>query len=135
MGDSGQAWRSLDHGSPPKPIAIIGMSCRLPAGSTNVENLWTMLASGQSGWSPHPPSRLMPDTFYHPNPDKKGTYDQKGAHYVQEDIGLFDAAFFNVKAAEATVNKFPTPPYDGLTDTLITEDHGPSTKTFTGGHL
>ena len=52
----------------------------------------------------------MPDVFYHPNPDKKGTYDQKGAHYVQEDIGLFDAAFFNVKAAEATVkNNTPHP--------------------------
>ena len=105
MGDFGEPWRPLDHGSTPKPIAIIGMACRLPAGSTNVENLWTTLASGQSGWSLHPPSRLMPDIFYHPNPDRKGTYDQKGGHYVQEDIGLFDAAFFNVKAAEATVKR------------------------------
>ena len=80
------------------------MACRLPAGFKDVENFWTALASGQSGWTPHPKERLLPETYYHPNPDKKGTYDQKGAHYVQEDIGRFDAAFFNVKAAEATVN-------------------------------
>lgn len=104
MGDSGQQWRPSNRGIPPQPIAIIGMACRLPAGFTDVENLWTALASGQSGWSPHPQNRLLPDAYYHPNPDKKGTYDQKGAHYVQEDLARFDAAFFNVKAAEAEVS-------------------------------
>ena len=103
MGDLGRQWRPSNQGIPPKPIAIIGMACRLPAGFTNVENLWTALASGQSGWSSHPQDRLLPDIYYHPNPDKKGSYDPKGAHYVKEDLGRFDAAFFKVKAAEATV--------------------------------
>ena len=29
----------------------------------------------------------------------KGSYDEKGAHCMQEDVGRFDAAIFNVKAA------------------------------------
>lgn len=100
--------------SGPKAIAIIGMACRLPAGATNVENLWTALASGQSGWSPHPSERYMPERNYHPNPDKKGTYYTKGGHYLKEDIAAFDAQFFNITAAEATVSS----PF------LAGEDHG-----------
>ncbi len=86
-----------------QPVAIIGMACRLPAGATNVENLWRSLASGQSGWTPHPENRHMPNPYYHPNPDKKGCYNTKGAHYLEEDIARFDAQFFNVTPAEATV--------------------------------
>ena len=89
--------------SKPMAIAIVGMACRLPAGATNVENLWTALASGQSGWGPHPSERLMPEQYYHPNPDKKGTYFSKGGYYM-DDIAAFDAQFFNVTAAEATVS-------------------------------
>ena len=91
-------------GSKPQAIAIIGMACRLPAGATNVENLWTALTSGQSGWSPHPSERYMPERLYHPNPDKKGTYYSKGAHYLEEDIAAFDARFFNITATEAMVS-------------------------------
>lgn len=89
--------------SKPKAIAIVGMACRLPAGATTVENLWTALASGQSGWSPHPSERFMPERNYHPNPDKKGIYYSKGGHYLEEDIAAFDAQFFNITTAEATV--------------------------------
>lgn len=86
-----------------EPIAIIGMSCRLPAEASDIENLWTSLAAGQSGWSPHPAERLFPERFYHPNPDKRGTYYAKGAHYQKNDISRFDAQFFSVTAAEAVV--------------------------------
>ena len=86
-----------------EPVAVIGMACRLPAGATNIENLWTTLASGQSGWSLHPEHRHMPNSYYHPNPDKKGCYNAKGAHYLEEDLARFDAQFFNVTPAEAMV--------------------------------
>lgn len=87
----------------PEPVAVIGMACRLPAGATNVENLWKALASGQSGWTLHPENRHTPNSHYHPNPDKKGCYNTKGAHYLEESIARFDAQFFNVTPAEATV--------------------------------
>ena len=86
-----------------KPVAIVGMACRLPAGGTNVENLWKALASGQSGWSLHPEDRHTPSSHYHPNAAKLGCYDAKGAHYLEEDIARFDAQFFDVKPQEATV--------------------------------
>ena len=90
-------------GAKPTAIAIIGMSCRLPAGATSIENLWTSLASGQSGWTPHPSERYLPEKCYHPNPDKKGTYCSKGAHYLDEDVALFDPQFFNITTTEAIV--------------------------------
>ena len=90
--------------SEPKAIAIVGMACRLPAGATSVESLWTALASKQSGWGPHPSERYLPEKYYHPNPDKKGTYYTKGAHYLEEDIAAFDAQFFNITATEALVS-------------------------------
>ena len=89
-----------------EPVAIVGMACRLPAEATNIENLWTSLAGGESGWSPHPKDRMMPERFYHPNPDKKATYFAKGAHYLQEDVSLFDAQFFNITETEAIVSKW-----------------------------
>ncbi|KAF6236674.1 hypothetical protein HO173_004965 [Letharia columbiana] len=86
-----------------EPVAIIGMACRLPAGATNVENLWNSLASGQSGWTLHPENRHTPNFHYHPNPDKRGCYNTKGGHYVEENIARFDAQFFSLTPAEATV--------------------------------
>ena len=87
-----------------RPIAIIGVSCRLPAGASNVEDLWTALANGQSGWTSHPRDRNLLDRYYHPNPDKKGCLESKGGHYLEEDIARFDAKFFNVSVAEAIVS-------------------------------
>ena len=91
-------------GDGPKPIAIIGMACRLPTGASNVEDLWTTLANGQSGWTSHPGDRTVPDVYYHPNADKKGCFEPKGGHYLEEDLARFDAKFFNVSKAEAIVS-------------------------------
>ena len=87
----------------PQPVAVVGMACRLPGGASNTENLWTELANAQSGWGPHPADRYQSHTYYHPNADKKGCFELDGAHYLERDIARFDAKFFNVTAAEATV--------------------------------
>ncbi len=87
----------------PMPIAIIGLGCRLPAGATNVENFWAEIANGESGWAPHPANRYDAKKYYHPDPDKKGSFNAKGAHYLEEDIARFDPQFFNVTVAEAIV--------------------------------
>ena len=86
-----------------KPVAIVGMACRLPAGASNLEDLWTTLANGQGGWTTHSGSRSVFSRYVHPNPAKRGCFESKGAHYLQDDIGYFDAHFFNVPATEATV--------------------------------
>ena len=55
------------------PIAIVGMSCRFPGGSTTPAKLWDMLATGRSGWSKVPAERFAHSSFYHPNKDMAGT--------------------------------------------------------------
>ena len=49
-----------------EPLAIIGMSCRLPGGSNSTEELWEMLAEGRSGWVQGAGDRFQSDAFYHP---------------------------------------------------------------------
>ena len=55
------------------PIAIVGMSCRFPGGSTSPTKLWDMLAAGRSGWSKVPSERFVHRSFYHPSSDMTGT--------------------------------------------------------------
>ncbi len=55
------------------PIAIIGMACRFPGGSTDPEKLWQMLANGRSGWSEVPGDRFTQSSFQHPSSSVGGT--------------------------------------------------------------
>ncbi|KAH6871612.1 putative polyketide synthase [Thelonectria olida] len=82
----------------PMPIAIIGMGCRLPGDSTSPGKLWNLLSEGRSAWSPINTSRFHGEAWYHPNKGHIGTSYVKGAHYLTEDVALFDASFFNFSA-------------------------------------
>ncbi|KAG9237456.1 putative polyketide synthase [Amylocarpus encephaloides] len=84
------------------PIAIVGMGCRLPGGVTSPEEFWELCSRARSGWSSIPKERFNHETFHHPNPDKVGCYNPSGAHFLTEDVGLFDAPFFNLTEKEAT---------------------------------
>ena len=103
------------------PIAIVGMACRLPGGSSNPEKLWNMVASGRSGWSSIPAERFTQSSFEHPSSDVGGTvsirldtnsehainrtlqFKSQGGHFLEEDISFFDAPFFNISPLEAKV--------------------------------
>ena len=103
------------------PIAIVGMACRFPGGSTNPEKLWNMVASGRSGWSSIPAERFTQSSFEHPSSDVGGTvsiqsdkksksnidgilqFKSQGGHFLDEDISFFDAPFFNISPLEARV--------------------------------
>ncbi|KAI0198468.1 reducing type I polyketide synthase [Astrocystis sublimbata] len=91
---------------PPKtePLAIVGMACRFAGGLTSPEKLWDFVAEGRSAWSEIPESRFNLSSFYHPQPDKASTSFIKGGYFLEEDVGLFDPAFFNfsTEAAAAT---------------------------------
>ncbi|CAH0050712.1 unnamed protein product [Clonostachys solani] len=84
-----------------EPIAIVGMSAKYAGEATNTENLWRMLINARSAWTPFPSSRFRPEGVYHPNNEKLNTTHVKGAHFLQEDVGLFDAAFFSYSAETA----------------------------------
>ena len=82
-------------------VAIIGMSCRFPGGANDPEKLWSMLSEGRSAWSEVPSDRFNWKSFYHPNPDVNGTLNHWGGHFIQQDVSLFDPAFFGISSAEA----------------------------------
>ncbi|KAJ5135703.1 Acyl transferase/acyl hydrolase/lysophospholipase [Penicillium bovifimosum] len=85
----------------PKRMAIIGMSCRLPGDVSTADEFWNLCSRGRSAWSPIPKNRFNPESFYHPDPDRPGSFNPVGAHFLTEDIGLFDAPFFNITLQEA----------------------------------
>ncbi|KAF3012580.1 t1pks [Neopestalotiopsis sp. 37M] len=85
-----------------EPIAIIGLSCKFAGSASTPENLWEMLAEGRNAWSEIPTSRFNAKGTHHPNHEKLNTTNAKGAHFIEEDVGLFDAAFFNFSAETAS---------------------------------
>ncbi|KAL6867822.1 hypothetical protein J3F83DRAFT_765765 [Trichoderma novae-zelandiae] len=85
-----------------EPIAIIGMSSKFAGDATNTDKLWQMLAEERSGWTEFPASRFRSEGVYHPNNERLNTTHVKGAHFLQEDVGLFDAAFFSYSSETAS---------------------------------
>lgn len=63
-----------------QPIAIIGMSCRLPGSVSTPDEFWELLARSRTGFSPIPPSRFSANRFHHPNPGKSGATNAKGGN-------------------------------------------------------
>ncbi|KAJ5904404.1 hypothetical protein N7504_006787 [Penicillium tannophilum] len=88
-------------GDVPERMAIIGMSCRLPGQVTTADELWGLCSRAKSTWSEVPKARFNAASFQHPNPDRPGSYNAEGAHFLKEDVGLFDAPFFNITLQEA----------------------------------
>ena len=84
------------------PIAIIGMSCRLPAGVNDPAAFWSMLSEGRSGWSEVPSDRYNEKSFRQQPNRSQGTISHNGAHFLDQDIRAFDASFFGISPSEAS---------------------------------
>jgi hypothetical protein len=84
-----------------QPIAIIGMSCRLPGSVSTPDEFWELLARSRTGFSPIPASRFSADRFFHPNPGKSGTTNARGGNFLTQDLTAFDAPFFGFTQQEA----------------------------------
>ncbi|PVH94007.1 putative FSP1 [Periconia macrospinosa] len=78
-----------------EPIAIIGLSCKFAGDARCPAELWKMLVEGRNAWSQIPSSRFNQKGFFDPDPEKLDTMHVKGGHFIEEDVGLFDASFFN----------------------------------------
>lgn len=86
----------------PIPLAIVGIGCRFPGGATDTQKLWELLVSGKSAWSKVPADRWNEDAFWHPDPDDtNGTTNHRGGHFLTQNLGEFDAGFFNITPHEA----------------------------------
>ncbi|KAL6874558.1 polyketide synthase [Trichoderma longibrachiatum] len=85
----------------PMPIAIVGMSCRLSGGVSTIDDFWTMLSRSRDGWRPIPEERFSTKAFYHPDPQKKGCFNNRGGYFMDGDLSTFDAPFFHITKQEA----------------------------------
>ncbi|KAL8776020.1 MAG: hypothetical protein Q9194_003434 [Teloschistes cf. exilis] len=84
-----------------RPIAVIGIAGRFPGDATSPRALWEMCCEGRSAWSEVPESRMNAKAYFHPNASKTGCFNTRGAHYLQEDVAMFDAPFFHITPNEA----------------------------------
>ncbi|TWU77265.1 putative PKS-like protein biosynthetic cluster [Metarhizium rileyi] len=84
-----------------KPIAVVGMSCRLPGDVSTLDEFWTLMARARNGWCEIPEDRFSKDAYWHPNPGKHGCFNSVGGYFLKHDISKFDAPFFNITRAEA----------------------------------
>ncbi|NUP46574.1 MAG: SDR family NAD(P)-dependent oxidoreductase, partial [Catenulispora sp.] len=84
------------------PIAIVGMSCRLPGGVESPEDLWQLVADGTCAISEFPVNRAWSiDQVTMSDPDGAGgvTPVQRGGFVADADE--FDAEFFGISPREA----------------------------------
>nr|UWV21338.1 polyketide synthase 5 [Chaetomium globosum] len=96
----GSSSESMGHG-PAEPIAIIGMSCRLPGSAADTSSFWDMLVSGRSAWTSGPGKRFNMAAFQDPTAKKSSTTNAGGGHWLKEDVATFDASFFGINPVEA----------------------------------
>jgi acyl transferase domain-containing protein len=93
---------STNGKEPGIPIAIVGLSCRFPGDASSPSRFWDLLKNGRNGYS-QSTDRYNAEAFYHPqrNGNRQNVIPTKGGYFLKQDPYVFDAAFFNITAAEA----------------------------------
>ncbi|PYI32692.1 putative polyketide synthase [Aspergillus indologenus CBS 114.80] len=92
---------------PPTPLAIVGLSFKLPQDAVTPESFWQMLVERRCATTEFPPDRLNIDTHHRADTDRLDTLSMRGAHFLAEDLSRFDAPFFSITAAEAEAMEPP----------------------------
>ncbi|KAK6070456.1 polyketide synthase peptide synthetase [Seiridium cupressi] len=84
-----------------EPIAIVGSACRFPGGANSPSALWSVLEKPSDHGQDISKDRFNTAGFYHPDGSHHGTTNVRHAYLLQEDVRVFDAAFFNISPNEA----------------------------------
>ncbi len=81
-------------------IAVVGASCRLPGGITDLDELWQALREGRDLITAVPADRFDATRFVDPSMPRPGkSYTDAGGFL--DDIGGFDADYFGISPKEA----------------------------------
>ena len=84
-----------------EPVAVIGLSCRLPGGNNTPEKLWEFLKQGEIA-SRHVPENRFTFESHYDGSLKPGTMRPPGGMFLEKvDPADFDAAFFEISGGEA----------------------------------
>ncbi|EID18264.1 mycocerosic acid synthase [Mycolicibacterium phlei RIVM601174] len=83
------------------PVAVIGMSCRLPGGIESPEQLWEALLKGEDFVTEIPRGRWDAEEYYDPEPGVPGRSVSKWGAFL-DDASAFDYSFFGITEREAT---------------------------------
>ncbi|ADD40862.1 type I polyketide synthase [Stackebrandtia nassauensis] len=83
---------------PQQPVAVVGMSCRVP-GAATPDELWTLLCDEVDATGETPPDRYDVDAVYSEEP-APGKLVSRRAGYLT-DMTAFDAKFFGMSTSEA----------------------------------
>ena len=84
----------------PNSVALIGMGCRFPGGIDSPDDLWAFLHSSGDAISDVPADRWSLESFFDPEPGKKGKiYTRRGGFL--DDVRGFDPKFFGLSPREA----------------------------------
>ena len=92
---------SASSGKTKEPIAIIGIGCRFPGGANSPEAFWKLLRDGVDAITEVPADRWNADSFYDPDPAKRGKMRSRWGGFVDK-IDEFDAEFFGISPREAS---------------------------------
>ncbi|KAI1099763.1 polyketide synthase PksD [Jackrogersella minutella] len=84
-----------------EPIAIIGLSFKLPQGVEDETSFWDVLSKGKNMMTAWPKSRTNLDAFFQAEGSSNDTLQSKGAHFLKDDPAAFDAPFFSISSKEA----------------------------------
>jgi len=83
------------------PLAIIGFSLRFPQDAVSPESFWKLIMEKRCTSSDFPLGRMNIDAHHHPDINRLDSLTMRGGHFIQEDLGAFDAPFFSITATEA----------------------------------
>lgn len=83
-----------------EPIAVIGMSCRVPGGVSDLDGFWQLLCEGRDTVAEVPAERWNIDEVYDEDADRDGKMLTRNGSFL-ENIDQFDADFFGIAPREA----------------------------------
>lgn len=84
-----------------EPVAIIGMSCRLPGNVNSPEEFWNLLIENKDAIIDIPSDRWNTDEYYDSDKEAPGKMYVKKGGFLQTPVDEFDANFFHISPREA----------------------------------